>query len=91
MSGLTEYTAGDQRDGVDMGDTDGLEFDTLTAQQHVCWINGTKAKNKPGVKYAYLNSGYVLLSAIVERVARMGFQQFVQDKPRKCDSTPRRA
>jgi CubicO group peptidase (beta-lactamase class C family) len=80
VSGLTEYTAGDERDGFDMGDTEGLEFDTLTAQQHVRWINGTKAKAKPGTKYAYLNSGYVLLSAIVERVAGMRFQSFVQEQ-----------
>ncbi len=80
VSGLTEFTGGDERDGFDKGDTEGLEFETLTAQEHVQWINGTTAKAKPGAKFAYLNSGYVLASAIVERVAGLRFQQFVQEQ-----------
>lgn len=42
------------------------------------WIqSGLKLYNKPGQKYAYSNTGYVLLALIVERASGMPFYQFV--------------
>ena len=37
-------------------------------------------KFEPGARYAYSNSGYVLLGLVVEAVSGVSFQQFVQDE-----------
>jgi CubicO group peptidase (beta-lactamase class C family) len=37
-------------------------------------------KFKPGEQYAYSNSGYILLAAIIERVTGKAFQDFVKQE-----------
>ena len=37
-------------------------------------------KFKPGQRYSYSNSGFILLGLIIEAVSKLSYQQFVQDK-----------
>ena len=72
VSGLADYTS-DDWDGSDE------EFASLTPGTHLKWLNGTKPRRVPGVKYEYNNSEYVLLALIVERLSGQSFAQYVHD------------
>jgi len=72
VSGLADYTS-DDWDGSDE------EFASLTPGTHLKWLNGTKPRRAPGVKYEYNNSEYVLLALIVERLSGQSFAQYVHD------------
>ena len=73
VSGLADYT-GDDWDGSDE------EFATLTTEAHLKWLNGTKARQAPGIKYQYNNSEYALLALIVERLSGQTFAQYAHDR-----------
>ncbi|MEY2520701.1 MAG: hypothetical protein QOF24_2460 [Verrucomicrobiota bacterium] len=72
VSGLADYTS-DDWEGSDE------EFATLTNEGHLKWLNGTRPRRAPGVKYEYNNSGYALLALIVERVSSQSFARYVHD------------
>jgi CubicO group peptidase (beta-lactamase class C family) len=72
VSGLADYTS-DDWDGTDE------EFASLTTEGHLKWLNGTRPRRAPGVKYEYNNSEYALLALIVERVSRQSFAQYVHE------------
>jgi CubicO group peptidase (beta-lactamase class C family) len=73
LSGLADYTS-DDWEGSDE------EFRQLTTQTHLQWLNGTKPRRAPGVKWEYNNSGYALLALIVERASGMTFAQFAKTR-----------
>jgi len=72
VSGLADYTS-DDWDGSDD------EFASLTNAAHLKWLNGTKPRRAPGIKYEYNNSEYALLASIVERVSGRSFSQYARD------------
>lgn len=72
VSGLADYTS-DDWDGSDE------EFAALTTKAHLKWLNGTKPRRAPGVKYQYNNSEYALLALIVERLSGQTFAQYAHD------------
>jgi CubicO group peptidase (beta-lactamase class C family) len=69
---LADYTS-DDWDGSDE------EFAALTNERHLKWLNGTKPRRAPGIKYEYNNSEYVLLASIVERISGQSFSQYAHD------------
>lgn len=72
VSGLADYTS-DDWDGSDK------EFAALTTKAHLKWLNGTKPRRAPGVRYQYNNSEYALLALIVERLSGQTFAQYAHD------------
>jgi len=72
VSGLADYTS-DDWDGSDD------EFAALTNEGHLKWLNGTKPRRAPGVKYEYNNSEYALLASIVERISGLRFAQYASE------------
>jgi len=72
VSGLADYTS-DDWDGSDD------EFASLTNERHLKWLNGTKPRRAPGIKYEYNNSEYALLASIVERISGQSFAQYARD------------
>jgi CubicO group peptidase (beta-lactamase class C family) len=72
VSGLADYTS-DDWEGSDE------EFAALTNDRHLQWLNGTKPRRAPGVKYEYNNSEYALLASIVERISGQSFAQYAHD------------
>jgi CubicO group peptidase (beta-lactamase class C family) len=73
VSGLADYTS-DDWEGSDE------EFASMTPEAHLKWLNGTKPRRAPGIKYEYDNSGYVLLALIVERLSGQSFAQYLHDR-----------
>lgn len=71
VSGLPDYT------GEDWKGTP-AEFETLTTELHLRWLNTSPARRAPGVKYEYNNSNYALLALVVERVSRKSFAEFAK-------------
>jgi CubicO group peptidase (beta-lactamase class C family) len=72
VSGLADYTSDD------WGGSD-EEFASLTTEGHLKWLNGTRARRSPGMKYEYNNSEYALLALIVERVSGQSFAQYAHE------------
>jgi CubicO group peptidase (beta-lactamase class C family) len=72
VSGLADYTR-DDWEGSDE------EFASLTSEAHLKWLNGTRPRRAPGVKYEYNNSEYALLALIVERLSGQSFAEYVRD------------
>lgn len=72
LSGLADYTS-DDWEGSDE------EFALLTTGAHLKWLNGTKPRRAPGVKYEYNNSEYALLALIVERLSGQTFARYLHD------------
>ena len=73
VSGLADYTS-DDWDGSDE------EFAALTTRAHLKWLNGTKPRRAPGVKYQYNNSEYALLALIIERLSGQSFAHYAHDQ-----------
>jgi CubicO group peptidase (beta-lactamase class C family) len=67
-SGLPDYTDG-------MTWKDGLETSDV-----IQWLPRQRLISKPGNSYAYMNSNYVILATIVERVTQMSFAEFMRAK-----------
>ena len=72
VSGLADYT-GDEWEGSDE------EFASLTNERHLKWMNGTRPRRAPGLKYEYNNSGYALLASVVERIGGQSFGQYAHE------------
>lgn len=72
VSGLADYTS-DDWEGSDE------EFASLTNEGHLKWLNTTKPRRAPGVKYQYNNSEYALLASIVERISGQTFAQYARE------------
>lgn len=71
-SGLVDYL--EEYEGSDE------EFSALTARTHLDWLNAKRARRAPGVAYEYNNSGYVLLSLVVEEVTGQRFSEFLGER-----------
>jgi CubicO group peptidase (beta-lactamase class C family) len=54
-----------------------------TTEQYVAVLDGRPAKSAPGERFAYNNSGYVVLALIAERAAGVPFHELV--RRRVCD------
>lgn len=72
VSGLADYTS-DDWDGSDE------QFALLTNEAHLKWLNTTKPRRTPGVKYEYNNSEYALLASIVERRSGQSFARYAHE------------
>jgi CubicO group peptidase (beta-lactamase class C family) len=72
LSGLADYTSEDW-------DRSDEAFASLTNEDHLKWLNSTKPRRPPGVKYEYNNSEYALLASIVERVSGQSFARYAHD------------
>ena len=72
VSGLADYCSDDW-------DGDDEEFAKLRLETHLKWLNATKPRRAPGVKYEYNNSGYALLALIVERVSEQTFARYLRE------------
>jgi CubicO group peptidase (beta-lactamase class C family) len=72
VSGLADYTS-DDWDGTDE------EFASLTNEAHLKWLNTTKPRRAPGVKYEYNNSEYALLASIVEGISGQSFARYAHE------------
>jgi CubicO group peptidase (beta-lactamase class C family) len=70
-SGIPDYV-----DAPDFGDTMKLR---KAAQERIATIRDKPLEAAPGEKFAYSNSNYLLLGAIVERVSGQPYASFVQD------------
>lgn len=71
ISGLADYSS-DAWQGSDG------EFARLTTESHLLWLNEHESLEEPGTVYRYNNSGYVLLSLLVERVSGQRFADFIR-------------
>lgn len=71
ISGISDYTADDWR----LSDA---EFAQLTTETHLEWLNEQDSPEAPGTLYRYNNSGYVLLSLVVERVSGQSYADFAK-------------
>lgn len=72
VSGLADYTS-DDWEGSDE------EFASLTNERHLKWLNNTRPRRAPGVKYEYNNSEYALLASIIERISGRSFAQYARE------------
>ena len=70
VSGLADYCSDDWT-GTDE------EFAELTTGGHLKWLNTTKPRRAPGVKFEYNNSGYAMLSLLVERVSGQTYATYL--------------
>ncbi len=71
VSGLADYTSDDDWHGSNEA------FARLTPETHLRWLNGTRPRRAPVIKYEYNNSGYVLLALIVERVSGQSYARYL--------------
>ncbi len=71
VSGISDYTA----DDWGLSDT---EFAELNTETQLEWLNEQELTEAPGTVYRYNNSGYVLLSLVVERVSGQTFADFAK-------------
>jgi CubicO group peptidase (beta-lactamase class C family) len=72
--GLPDYNRGLFAAGNDPADV-------VTTQQTMDWISSlTKSDFTPGSKYAYSNTGYFILSQIVERVSKQSLAEFAEQR-----------
>jgi CubicO group peptidase (beta-lactamase class C family) len=54
--------------------------DLATTEGYLAVLGGYSAKFRPGERFSYCNSGYVVLALIAERVSGVAFDQFVADR-----------
>jgi CubicO group peptidase (beta-lactamase class C family) len=69
---LLTHSAGLQSD---FGD----DFEKVSRDEIIKRALASKLRSKPGERYAYANSGYSLLGAIVEIVSGQGYETFLQE------------
>jgi CubicO group peptidase (beta-lactamase class C family) len=82
-SGIGDYY--DEEAGFDVGDyvLRVGAHELATTEQYLAVLDGYPAKFAPGARFAYSNSGYVVLALIAERVAGTPFHELV--RARVCD------
>lgn len=73
VAGISDYTADD------WGLSD-AEFAELTTETHLEWLNAQAATEAPGTVYRYNNSGYVLLSLVIERASGERYADFARTR-----------
>src|SRR5581483_949465 len=71
-SGLPDYTS--------LPDYPNLQTLPTTATQIMARFRDRPLEFQPGEKFKYCNSGYVVLTAVVEKVAGMSYEKFLQDQ-----------
>ncbi len=54
--------------------------DLGTTEGYLAVLGGYPAKFRPGERFSYCNSGYVVLALIAERVSGVAFDQLVADR-----------
>jgi CubicO group peptidase (beta-lactamase class C family) len=76
---LANHTAG-LRDELVLTQMAGRDFGTVHRAEAVALVARQKELNfEPGTQYAYSNSGYLLLSLVVERAAGKSFREYAQE------------
>jgi len=73
VSGLPDYCS----DDFDENDN---SFGELTTETHLQWLNTVRPRGRPGISYVYNNSGYALLSLLIERVSGQSYANFVSER-----------
>ncbi|WP_316791850.1 serine hydrolase domain-containing protein [Pedobacter frigoris] len=71
-SGIREFTAIEHP-------TPYIERSEFSPQMLIDHFKGQPLEFQPGAKYAYSNSGYVLLAFIIEKVSGQSFHQYIQE------------
>ncbi len=74
---LLQHTSGLRDYSSDFPGSDAA-FAALTTKTHLDWLNKTRPKRAPGVRFEYNNSNYTLLSRIVEQVTNRTFADFME-------------
>jgi hypothetical protein len=54
--------------------------DLATTEQYLAVLGGHPAKFRPGERFSYCNSGYVVLALIAERISGVAFDQLVAER-----------
>jgi CubicO group peptidase (beta-lactamase class C family) len=73
VSGLADYTGDDWQASDET-------FAKVTTETHLAWLNKTRPHRAPGKRFEYNNSNYALLALVVERVAKMPFSRFLEQR-----------
>ena len=74
-SGLPNFVSKKEKESIDAFKKErGLS--QLNNETHAEWLTTIPPRRPPGQKYEYTNSGYVLLTRIIEVIAREPFHQF---------------
>lgn len=62
--------------------TGGAPLPLATAGDFVAWLDGAEdwVEARPGERWFYLNEGYILLGAIIERVSGRTYAQYVRER-----------
>ena len=66
------------------------DYDPANRDEMINRVLQLKLKSLPGTAYSYSNAGYMLLAAIIERVSKQPYEQFLRDalfKPAKMSKT----
>jgi CubicO group peptidase (beta-lactamase class C family) len=82
-SGIGDYV--DEESGVDVRDyvLPVPVSELATTEQYLAVLRGHATKSAPGERFAYCNSGYVVLALVAERAAGVPFHELVVE--RVCD------
>lgn len=76
---LASHTAG-LRDELVLAQLAGRDFGTIHRAEAVALVARQKELNfEPGTQYSYSNSGFLLLSLVVERASGKSFREFAQE------------
>jgi len=81
ISHLVHHTSG-LRDYIDLSRLAGNDFTTHFGQKDAIEIilNQPKLNFEPGTEHLYCNSGYILLTTIIERVSGQVFSEFAKEQ-----------
>ena len=79
-SGIGDYF--DEEEGADVDEyvLPVPVHELVTTEDYLAVLDGHETKFSPGARFAYCNSGYVVLALIAERVSRLPFQDLVRER-----------
>jgi CubicO group peptidase (beta-lactamase class C family) len=79
-SGIGDYF--DEEEGADIDEyvLPVPVHELVTTEDYLAVLDGHETKFPPGARFAYCNSGYVVLALIAERVSRLPFQDLVRER-----------
>jgi len=79
-SGTGDYL--DEKEGADVDEyvLPVPVHELVTTEDYLAVLDGHETKFSPGARFAYCNSGYVVLALIAERVSRLPFQDLVRER-----------
>jgi CubicO group peptidase (beta-lactamase class C family) len=79
-SGIGDYF--DEEEGADIDEyvLPVPVHELVTTEDYLAVLDGHETKFLPGARFAYCNSGYVVLALIAERLSRLPFQDLVRER-----------